>query len=81
MSKGQISISFKLHMTINEINIALLIDCHEQSLLSVCNNFWLRSDVDLSNDEEEICYYEHSKRMFCGRYTVTTFMRREDKVM
>ncbi len=23
-----------------------LIECHYQSLLSVCNNFWLRSNVD-----------------------------------
>ncbi len=33
-------------MTINEINITLLLECHYQSLLSVYNNFWLRSDVD-----------------------------------
>ncbi len=26
--------------------------------------FWL-------NDEEEICYYEHSRKMLCGKYTVT----------
>ncbi len=32
-------------MTINEINTTLLLECH-QSLLSVCNNFWLRSNVD-----------------------------------
>ncbi len=32
-------------MTINEINTTLL-ECHYQSLLSVCNNFWLRSNVD-----------------------------------
>ncbi len=41
-----ITISFKLHMTINEINTTLLLECHYQSLLSVCNNFWLRSNVD-----------------------------------
>ncbi len=33
-------------MTINEINTTLLLECHYQSLLSVCNNFWLRSNVD-----------------------------------
>ncbi len=46
MCNGEITISFKLHMTINEINTTLLLECHYQSLLSVCNNFWLRSDVD-----------------------------------
>ncbi len=45
MGNGEITISFKLHMTINEINTTLL-ECHYQSLLSVCNNFWLRSSVD-----------------------------------
>ncbi len=33
-------------MTINAINTTLLLKCHYQSLLSVCNNFWLRSNVD-----------------------------------
>ncbi len=33
MGNGEITISFKLHMTINEINT------------HVCNNFWLRSNV------------------------------------
>ncbi len=33
-------------MTVNEINTTLLLECHYQSLLSVCNNFWLRSNVD-----------------------------------
>ncbi len=45
MGNGEITISFKLHMTINENN-TLLLECHYQSLLSVCNNFWLWSDVD-----------------------------------
>ncbi len=45
MGNGEITISFKLHMTINEINTTLLLECHDQSL-SVCNNFWLRSNVD-----------------------------------
>ncbi len=40
MGNGEITISFKLHMTINEINTTLLLKCHYQSLLSVCNNFW-----------------------------------------
>ncbi len=34
-------------MTVNEINTTLLLECHYQSLLSVCNNFWLRSSVDV----------------------------------
>ncbi len=46
MCNSEITFSFKLHMTINEINITLLLECHYQSLLSVCNNFWLRSNVD-----------------------------------
>ncbi len=46
MGNGEIIISFKLHMTINDINITLLLECHYQSLLSVCNNFWLWSSVD-----------------------------------
>ncbi len=45
MGNREITISFKLHMTINEIDTTLL-DCHYQSLLSVCNNFWLLSNVD-----------------------------------
>ncbi len=46
MGNGEITISFKLHLTINEINTTLQLECHYQSLLSVCNNFWLRSSVD-----------------------------------
>ncbi len=46
MGNSEIIISFKLHMTINEINTKLLLECHYQSLSSVCNNFWLRSNVD-----------------------------------
>ncbi len=45
MGNGEITISFKLHMTINEINTTLL-ECHYQSLLIVYNNFWLWSNVD-----------------------------------
>ncbi len=33
-------------MTINEMNTTLLLECHYQSLFSVCNNFWLRSNVN-----------------------------------
>ncbi len=43
MGDGEITIRFKLH--INEMNTTLLLECHYQSLLSVYNNFWLRSNV------------------------------------
>ncbi len=46
MCNGEITISFKLHITINEVNASLLLQCHYQSLLSVCNNVWLRFNVD-----------------------------------
>ncbi len=46
MGNEENTISFKLHMRINEINTTLLLECHYQSLLSVCNNFWSRSSVD-----------------------------------
>ncbi len=46
MGNREITISFKLHMTINETSATFLLECHYQSLLSVCNNFWLRSNVD-----------------------------------
>ncbi len=46
MYNSEITISFKLHMTVNDINTTLLLECHYQSLLSVCNNFWLQSNVD-----------------------------------
>ncbi len=35
----EITISFKVDMTINEISATFLLECHYQSLLSVCNNF------------------------------------------
>ncbi len=70
MCNGEITISFKLHMIINEINTTLLLEWHYQSLLTVCNNFWLRSNVDfgqmikqkyvISNIQEE-CYVEDTQ--------------------
>ncbi len=39
MGKREITASFKLHVTVNEINAAVLLKCHYQSPLSVCNNF------------------------------------------
>ncbi len=47
MGNGEIRISFKLHMTVNEINKHFCLNVY-QSLLSVCNNFWLRSNVDFA---------------------------------
>ncbi len=35
----------RLLLASSYINTTLL-ECHYQSLLSVCNNFWLRSNVD-----------------------------------
>ncbi len=78
MGNGEITISFKLHITINEINTTLLIllECHYQSLLSVCNNFWLRSNVDfgqmmrkkyvVSNILEEFCVEDTLLQLLWG---------------
>ncbi len=62
-------------MTINEINTTLL-ECHYQSLLSVCNNFWLRSNVDfdqimrqkyvVSNILEELYVEDTQLQLLCG---------------
>ncbi len=46
MGNGEITISFKVDMTINEISATFILECHYQSLLSYCNNFWLRPNVD-----------------------------------
>ncbi len=45
MGNKENTISFNLHMTINEMMATLLLECH-QSLLSVCNHFWLWYNVD-----------------------------------
>ncbi len=73
MGNGEITISFKLHMT---INTTLLLECHYQSLLSVCNNFWLRSNVDfgqmmrqkyvVSNILEEFCVEDTQLQLLWG---------------
>ncbi len=34
-----------------------------------------------SNDDAEICYYEHSRISLCGRYIVTTSVGCEQKVV
>ncbi len=50
MVNGEIAISFKLHITINEINTTIPLECYYQLLLSVCNHFWLRSNVDFGQN-------------------------------
>ncbi len=76
MGNREITISFQLHMTINEINTTLLLECHYQSLLSVCNNFWLWSKVDfgqmmrkkyvVSNILEEFNVEDAQLQLLCG---------------
>ncbi len=75
MGNGEITISFKLHMTINEMNTTLLLECHYQSLLSVCNNFCLRFNVDfgemrqkyiVSNIQEELYVEDTQLQLLWG---------------
>jgi len=73
MGNGEISISVKLHMTINEINIALLIDCHEQSVFVItsdCDPMWIcqmmRKKYVIMNILKE-CYVEDTQlQLLCG---------------
>ncbi len=81
MVNGENTISFKLHMTINEINTTLLLEYHYLSLLSVCNNFWLRSNVDFGQMMRQKYVISNIRRILCGRYIVTTSVGREEKVM
>ncbi len=82
MGNGEITISVKLHMIINEINTTLLLECHYQSLLSVCNNFWLWSNVDFGEMmRQKYVVSNILEYFFCGRYTVKTSVGREEKVM
>ncbi len=66
MGNGDIAISFKLHMTINELNTTFLLECHYQSLFSDwvitsdCDPMWIlvklmRQKYVVSNIPEE--YY------------------------
>ncbi len=87
MGNGEITISFKLHMTINETNTTLLLECHYQSLsvcnnlsLSVCNNFWLWSNVDFGQMMRQK-YVISNIEEFYVEDTVTTSVGREEKVM
>ncbi len=70
-------------MTVNEINTTLLLECHYQSL-SVCNNFWLRSNVDFGQMMRQKYVVSNILQEFYilyGRYTVKTSLGREEKVM
>ncbi len=67
-------------MTINEMNTTLLLECHDQSLLSVCNHFWLRSDVDFGQIMKQKYVVSNIRIIFCERYTVTTSVGREETV-
>ncbi len=52
----EITISFKLHMAINEINTTLLLECH-QVLITIewlSNNFWLPYNVDFGHTMRQI---------------------------
>ncbi len=55
MVNGEITISFKPYVTINENNTTLLLECHYQLLLRVCNNFWLRSNVHFGQIMKQKC--------------------------
>ncbi len=81
MVNGENTISFKLHMTINEINTTLLLEYHYLSLLSVCNNFWLRSNVDFGQMMRQKYVISNITIILCWRYIVTTSVVREEKVM
>ncbi len=80
MGNGEITISFKLHMTLNEINTTLLLECHSQSLLSVCNHFWLRSNVDFGQMMRKK-YVMKILEEFYVENAVLTSVGREEKVM
>ncbi len=59
-------------MTINEMMATLLLECH-QSLLSVCNHFWLRYNVDfgqLMKQKYVISNIPEYSYNFCAAWTV-----------
>ncbi len=64
MGNREITISFKLHTTINEINTTLLLECHYQTLFSVCNNFWLWSNVDFGQMMRQKCVFSNILQEF-----------------
>ncbi len=53
-------------MTINEINTTLLLKRYYQSPLSVCNNFWLRSNVDFGQMMRQNILLVRILGIFCG---------------
>ncbi len=68
-------------MTINEINTTLILECHYQSLLSVCNNFWLWSSVDFGQMmRKKYVISNILEELYVEEYTVTTSVGREEKV-
>ncbi len=77
MGNGEITISFKLHMI---INTTLLLECH-QSLLSVCNNFWLRYNVDFGQMMRKKYVIMNIIEEFNVEDTQLTSVGREEKVM
>ncbi len=56
-------------MTINEINTTLLLKRYYQSPLSVCNNFWLRSNVDFGQMmRQKYIVSKNFMGIFCGAW-------------
>ncbi len=53
MENGEITISFKLHMTVNEINT------------HACNNFWLWSNVDFGQMMRQKYVVSNILQEFC----------------
>ncbi len=66
MGNGEITISFKLHMTINEINTTLLLECHYQSVFVITNNVYfgqmMRQKYVISN----IYVKDTQLQLLCG---------------
>ncbi len=81
MGNGEITISFKLHMIINAINTTLLLECHYQSILSVCNNFWLWSNVDFGQMMRKKYVVSNIPQEFYVEDTHKTSVGHEEKVM
>ncbi len=81
MGNREITISFKLHMIINVINTTLLLECHYQSLLSLYNNFWLRSNFYFGQIMRQKYVVSNILEEFYVEDTVTTSVGREQNVM
>ncbi len=68
MGNREIVASFKLHMTINEVNTILLLKSHYKSSLSVCNN-WLQSSMDFRQTMRQEYFVSNISEEFCGEDT------------